>query len=661
MGRPARYGCSVCKKQLKGKVKRTISQPLKTYLIQHGYKLGGESQICTKCRINAKSIVQSAPKDRSRCSIQLPFVSAGNSHNKCVFCNARKGIVVVPKEARTDAFIHFQLLIPVGCKCCRKHLIGKQLNRDVNVDFTKYKRQHSVLPSKELNDLLERVRFKALRSYDSSSLSFNKLSNDEDYISLLGISKANFDDLVTNVTSMRNTKIRTIRNAVGILLFKLKSGLSNGLLATLCGFRCRRQVAEIIESARIAIVKDFVPHNLGFDHITRESIIENHTTDISKQLFSDPISNTVILVLDGTYIYIQKSASYKFQRLSYSVHKGRPLVKPFLITTTSGYIVEVFGPYLANGRNNDASILKTVMKTNKGNIMDFLTENDVLVVDRGFRDSTDFLNECGFKTQMPVFLPKSCKQHSTIEANASRMVTKIRWVVEAANGRLKKWRFLDNVVSNSNIPSVGDFVRIVCSLINKYRPPLKTNDVNDFNNGFKMLMMSKNNENVLKELVTKDSNYRYRTNSKLWKSIDARDAAINFPALSEEDVRQLTFGTYQIRQANSYIREHIDETGQYAIDVSYVESDLIHCRIQSRHTSSTLYNLWIRFTISAVTSWYCQCKSGARTLGCCAHICSVIWYLGYHRHQCNKIEKDRYMSSVDDAGQYQTDNDDESE
>ena len=115
---------------------------------------------------------------------------------------------------------------------------------------------------------------------------------------------------------------------------------------------------------------------------------------------------------------------------------------------------------------------------------------------------------------------------------------------------------------------------------------------------------------------------------------------INFPDLSEEDVRQLTFGTY--RQANSYIREHIDETGQYTIDVSNVESDLIHCRIQSRHTSSTLYNLWIRFTTSAVTSWYCQCKSGARTLGCCAHICSVIWYLGFYRHQCNKIEKERY-------------------
>ena len=68
--------------------------------------------------------------------------------------------------------------------------------------------------------------------------------------------------------------------------------------------RNRRQVAEIVRTARVAMMKDFVPMNLGFNHTSRESIVDNHTTDISKQLFTDPISDTVILVLDGTYIYI---------------------------------------------------------------------------------------------------------------------------------------------------------------------------------------------------------------------------------------------------------------------------------------------------------------------------------------------------------------------
>lgn len=66
-----------------------------------------------------------------------------------------------------------------------------------------------------------------------------------------------------------------------------------------------------------------------------------------------------------------------------------------------------------------------------------------------------------------------------------------------------------------------------------------------------MLMMAKKNENVLKNLCDTEPHYKYRANSKSWKRIDAHDAAVNFPTLSEEDVRQLTFGTYQIRQANS--------------------------------------------------------------------------------------------------------------
>ena len=118
----------------------------------------------------------------------------------------------------------------------------------------------------------------------------------------------------------------------------------------------------------------------------------------------------------------------------------------------------------------------------------FLKEQDVLIVDRGFRDSVRFLQECGFQIEMPSFLPKTRKQHTTKEAKSSRLVTKIRWVVEAANGRITKWLYLNNVVHNSQIPYIGDFVRIVCSMINKYRPPLKTCDSGDLSLGYKMLI-----------------------------------------------------------------------------------------------------------------------------------------------------------------------------
>ena len=101
-----------------------------------------------------------------------------------------------------------------------------------------------------------------------------------------------------------------------------------------------------------------------------------------------------------------------------------------------------------------------------------MKENDVFVVDRGFRDSLELLRNLGFQIAMPHFLPKGVKQHFVQEGNESRLVTKIRWVVESANGRIKQWRALRHVIPNSQVPFIEDYVRIVCAICNAYRPPL---------------------------------------------------------------------------------------------------------------------------------------------------------------------------------------------
>ena len=45
--------------------------------------------------------------------------------------------------------------------------------------------------------------------------------------------------------------------------------------------------------------------NLGFGHITRDDVIHHHTTTIARELMCGGTSNTAIVVIDGTYIYIQ--------------------------------------------------------------------------------------------------------------------------------------------------------------------------------------------------------------------------------------------------------------------------------------------------------------------------------------------------------------------
>lgn len=95
-----------------------------------------------------------------------------------------------------------------------------------------------------------------------------------------------------------------------------------------------------------------------------------------------------------------------------------------MVTTTTGYIIECFGPYLANGANNDAKITEQILRDHQS-VASFFKENDCFIVDRGFRDCVEFWNQIGINVEMPAFL-LNAKQHSVEEANESRLVTKVR-------------------------------------------------------------------------------------------------------------------------------------------------------------------------------------------------------------------------------------------
>lgn len=97
-------------------------------------------------------------------------------------------------------------------------------------------------------------------------------------------------------------------------------------------------------------VADFVPKNLGFQHVSRDDVIREHTRPLAKELICSMTDNPAILVLDGTYVYLQKSGNFSFSRRSYSMHKHRPLVNHMVVVSTTGYIISFLGPYLADSK-----------------------------------------------------------------------------------------------------------------------------------------------------------------------------------------------------------------------------------------------------------------------------------------------------------------------
>ena len=130
-----------------------------------------------------------------------------------------------------------------------------------------------------------------------------------------------------------------------------------------------------------------------------------------------------------------------------------------------------------------------------------------------------------------------------------------------------------------------------------------------------------------------DINHGLISSRSHWKNLD--DQSIEFPVLELNGLRSLFFCIYQIKQSRTYTEEHLADNGNYIVQVAPENSELLRCRIQSRHSNAVRYYAWIQYTLStnAIHSWHCQCRSSARTLGCCGHIASVIWYLSYARLQ----------------------------
>ncbi|CAC5383639.1 unnamed protein product [Mytilus coruscus] len=180
----------------------------------------------------------------------------------------------------------------------------------------------------------------------------------------------------------------------------------------------------------------------------------------------------------------------------------------------------------------------------------WLNEDDVMIVDRGFRDSLNFLNELGIKTEMPKFLKKGEKQHDVEDSNSSRLTTKIRWIVESANGRMKQWKYLANVVPNSQIPNIGEDLRLVCAISNKYLKPFCSSNETDEFLGCKLLYLSKQNNYLMERVKHQELDKQQKLK---WEPIDASDnSVVDFPKLDEEDLRNIT-----LEFTNSNLQNHI--------------------------------------------------------------------------------------------------------
>lgn len=89
-----------------------------------------------------------------------------------------------------------------------------------------------------------------------------------------------------------------------------------------------------------ALEKTFVPENLGFSHISREKALAEHSRQVYYKIFEEADRTKNFLVLDGTYVYVEKPGDFELQKKTFSGQKNRNLVKPFMVVFPDGYILD---------------------------------------------------------------------------------------------------------------------------------------------------------------------------------------------------------------------------------------------------------------------------------------------------------------------------------
>ncbi|CAH2088785.1 unnamed protein product [Euphydryas editha] len=246
----------------------------------------------------------------------------------------------------------------------------------------------------------------------------------------------------------------------------------------------------------------------------------------------------------------------------------------------------MLGPFPAN--ENDAQIMRHIIDDPNGLLSQLMKPGDIFILDRGFRDVKGYLESKQFTVLMPALKGKR-KQLTTQESNDSRFVTKLRWVVESVHGMIKqKNALLDNDFDNKMIPKIGPYYRIAAFLHNQFSKRL-ISDVNITDDILQRMIDRKNTENTLAEEVETKGWFRKKLP---FEDISEADI-LDFPELTENQLKILFSGTYQFSQAISYLAEVIDEDGHLNLKFVKEKSNILKIQVQSRHMNRKIYRCFI--------------------------------------------------------------------
>lgn len=463
-----------------------------------------------------------------------------------------------------------------------------------------------------------------------------------------------FHSLLRSIPTLLRQLGTDASNALFVYLMKLRLGDSNEAIANYFGIN-QAKIAEFLKKVRAALLLDLVPKYVNHAR-SREDLL-SHCSSLSRKLFLQGDDTRNVVIWDATYIYIEKSLNHQFQKQTYNSQKKRNYIKPMVCVASDGIIICVVGPFKAT--ENDATIMKQIIPENIPAMRNFM-KDDVMLVDRGFRDCVKDFEERGFQVKIPAHATGN-RQLSTIEANRTRLVTKCRFEVERDGVMKNKFKMFSKVQETYWIPTIMDDFTIAAALNNRLIDvrPARVPDAND-QTGQKMLDRLPQSNSLFDAL--KGPSFAAVIRAQKYSIFENR----LFPSLSYDNLKDISLGVYQINQSKLYAYDHIqlnnnqfilhtfpDECKRFweKFESETTKPVLLMLNIKSRFVSARKYRTFVLYNSigsgsSSILGYYCSCKNGLRTVGCCSHTMTIIYYLGYAQHNGGVREPSQHLRNV---------------
>jgi len=142
----------------------------------------------------------------------------------------------------------------------------------------------------------------------------------------------------------------------------------------------------------------------------------------------------------------------------------------------------------------------------------------------------------------------------------------------------QKYRLLDKVVDNKLLPKIGLYFKIAAFLHNQFGKTLQS----DATFSEEIVVRMKHQIDIENTLANEAEKKGWFRKKLMFQSISSNDI-LDFPEMTEKDLKILFTGSYQLSQAVSYLVEMMDDFGIINLQFVKDQTNILKIQVQSRH------------------------------------------------------------------------------